>query len=310
MFIRKSKIPKLVARIKGGLGNQLFCYAAARSLAIRNNAELVIDNITGFVRDSEYRRGYRLDGFAINARLANRQEMFFPFERIRRGLVKARNRRLPFYQRSYIEQEFPDFDDRLLQFRLCSRVTTIDGLWQSQLYFTDIEEILRADLQIIPPEDEHNKYAAQLIKGNNVVGIHIRYFSYFGNLANVPLEYYRNALFEIKKRINNPYFVIFSDYPQAAKEVLDLPEKQTLLVDWNTGVRGELSDLWLMTKCQHFVISNSTFSWWGAWLGARNYKRLVLFPRCVPQEAIRWSWDYQGQMPISWIPILATNKVN
>ena len=90
-----SHTSKLIARIKGGLGNQLFCYAAARRLALVNNAELVIDDVTGFVRDRQYRRQYALDRFQIPARKATPAERMEPFERYRRGVAKfvARRRR-------------------------------------------------------------------------------------------------------------------------------------------------------------------------------------------------------------------------
>ena len=65
---------KIIARIKGGFGNQLFDYAAARRLALINNVELVIDDVTGFARDRQYRREYILDRFNISARKATPAE--------------------------------------------------------------------------------------------------------------------------------------------------------------------------------------------------------------------------------------------
>lgn len=86
--MNSSGMSKLIARIKGGLGNQLFCYAEARRLALVNNAELVIDDVTGFVRDRQYRRQYALARFHIPARKATPAERMEPFERYRRGLAK------------------------------------------------------------------------------------------------------------------------------------------------------------------------------------------------------------------------------
>ena len=80
---------RVIARIKGGLGNQLFCYAAARRLALVNNAELVIDDVTGFVRDHQYCRQYMLDRFQIPVRKATPSERLEPFERYRRGVHKV-----------------------------------------------------------------------------------------------------------------------------------------------------------------------------------------------------------------------------
>src|SRR6266853_438179 len=96
---------RVIARIKGGLGNQLFCYAAARRLALVNNAELVIDDVTGFVRDRQYRRRYALDHFHISVRKATPAERLEPLERYRRGLMKWLSRRKPLEERCYVEQE-------------------------------------------------------------------------------------------------------------------------------------------------------------------------------------------------------------
>ncbi len=80
------KATKLITRIKGGLGNQLFCYASARRLALVNNAELVIDDVSGFAYDKKYKRAYALDVFNIKARKAKPSERFLPLERIRRAI--------------------------------------------------------------------------------------------------------------------------------------------------------------------------------------------------------------------------------
>jgi hypothetical protein len=72
---------KIITRIKGGLGNQLFCYSASRRLALVNNAELIIDDVTGFVRDSKYGRKYMLHPFSLSARKAMPSERLEPFER-------------------------------------------------------------------------------------------------------------------------------------------------------------------------------------------------------------------------------------
>jgi len=107
-------LTKIISRIFGGLGNQLFCYAAARRLALVNNAELVIDNVSGFMHDTDYQRQYQLDHFSIPCRKATSVELLEPFPRIRRYLKRRLNQRRPFAQRSYLVQEGIDFDPRLL----------------------------------------------------------------------------------------------------------------------------------------------------------------------------------------------------
>jgi hypothetical protein len=93
---------KITPRIFGGLGNQLFCYAAARRLALVNNAELVLDDVSGFTYDDFYQRHYQLDHFSIPCRKATPAERLEPYHRVRRYLKRRWNQRKPFAQRAYL----------------------------------------------------------------------------------------------------------------------------------------------------------------------------------------------------------------
>jgi hypothetical protein len=297
----------LIARIKGGLGNQLFCYASARRLAYINNAELVLDSVSGFSRDKLYKRRYVLDSFSIPARLATPRERGEPFERLQRGFNKLISRFSRYEYQSYIQELSQEFDARLLRFKLQSKITTIDGLWQSYHYFSDIENIIRDDLKINLLPNERNLHAVNWIKNNNVIAIHIRWFGEKNSKFNLPIIYYKKAIEIVSKKINNPCFAIFSDNPSAALELFDIPRDKLLLVDWNAHDGGELIDLWLMSHCVHFIMANSTFSWWGCWLGGRMPNdRLVFFPRSKNPKIDEWTaaWDFKGQMPNMWKPII------
>jgi hypothetical protein len=287
-------------RIKGGLGNQLFCYAAARRLSLINNAELVIDDVTGFVRDHRYGRRYALDHFRISARKATPSERMEPFDRYRRGLAKAIARRQPFCHRRYVEQEGIDFDPRLLDFK-CNGTVYLDGYWQSEDYFKDIEQTIRTDLRIIPPEDAANRDMAQRIRGCNAVAVHVRWFDDPQMDAaghNVGKAYYVKAMREIAARTKEPHFFLFSDDPEAARRMVDLLQDQFTCVSHNRGDENAYADLWLMSQCRHFVIANSTFSWWGAWLAGHRDK-IVIAPGMV-QTGVS-SWGFDGLIPPEWV---------
>jgi Glycosyl transferase family 11 len=298
---------KLIARIKGGLGNQLFCYAAARRLALANDAELVIDDLSGFKRDHEYQRKYMLDKFDISARIATASERLEPIERIRRGILKKLEKRKPFEHRKYIEQEFSDFDARLLSVRLNGGVTYIDGLWQSELYFSDIESTIRKDLAIHPPTDSANLECARLLeRTGNTVAIHVRWFTSANseNPANASADYYNRALKLADRMLSNPYYVIFSDSPAIARQKIRVPTNRVSFVDHNSDEKAAIWDLWLMTRCSHFIIANSTFSWWAAWLSEAAPDKHVFFPRRSEKNGGGWAWDYHGQSPHSWHPVV------
>mgnify|MGYP005681454951 CR=1 FL=1 len=104
---------KVIPRIKGGIGNQLFIFSAARRLSIVNDAELVLDHLSGFERDFKYKRHYQLGHFNIASRLATRSERLLPFSRARRLLLRYQSSFKDFNDRIHLDQEGLDFDDRL-----------------------------------------------------------------------------------------------------------------------------------------------------------------------------------------------------
>lgn len=295
---------KVIARIKGGLGNQLFCYAAARRLALVNNAELVIDHLTGFARDRTYRRQYMLDHFNIHCRKATPWERMEPFERYRRGVTKLLASRLPFEQRTYIEQNEWGFDERVLNLKLNNGITYFDGLWQSELYFKDIESVIREELRIKPPEDNFNQAMAKKIASCDSVALHVRWFDALGTQSqthNVAADYYRQAISLVREKVIAPHFFLFSDNALAAVSKLGIGEKEVTVVCHNKGDEMAYADLWLMKQCKHFIVANSTFSWWGAWLGEPESQSTILAP--ARDHYSSSTWDYTSLVPSRWILI-------
>ncbi|MBU2623834.1 MAG: alpha-1,2-fucosyltransferase [Proteobacteria bacterium] len=294
---------KIIVRIKGGLGNQLFCYAAARRLSLVNDAELVIDDVTGFIRDRLYCRRYMLDCFNIPARKATKSERLEPFERYRRGVMKWLSRSKPFAEKRYLEQDGLDFDGRLLELKVKGPLY-IDGLWQSDGYFKDVEQTIREDLRIIPPTDGLNQRMAEKIRSSNAVALHVRWFDATESetsFHNVSGAYYQRAIAEIQRYVKKPHYFLFSDDPAAAKRLLDITDERVAYVDHNRGDENGCSDLWLMTQCRHFITANSTFSWWGAWLGGGN-NSIIIAPNIKLRGGIT-SWGFNGQIPERWIRI-------
>jgi len=293
---------KIITRIKGGLGNQLFCYAAARRLALVNDAELAIDSVTGFARDRQYDRQYALDHFHIPVRKATPAERLEPFERYRRAGMKWVSRRKPFVKRHYLEQEGRDFDGRLLALKVNGTIY-LDGLWQSEGYFKDVEQTIREDLRIIPPMDALNQRMAEEIRYSPAVAVHVRWFDAPDSTAtyNVSTDYYRRATALIEDKVESPRYFLFSDDPDAARARLALPEGRVTFVSHNRGDENGYADLWLMTQCQHFITANSTFSWWGAWL-AGGKEKIVVSPELEIRGKIT-AWNFSGQIPSNWLTI-------
>ena len=128
----------VIPRLFGGLGNQLFIYASARRLALKNQAELVIDDISGFINDYQYQRFYQLNHFNIPCRKATASERLEPFSRLHNKIRRHLNSLRAFEHRSYIQQEGIDFDPRLLSLQP-NPTLYLEGYWQSEGYFRTLK---------------------------------------------------------------------------------------------------------------------------------------------------------------------------
>jgi len=292
---------RVVARIKGGLGNQLFCYAAARRMALVNDAELIIDDVSGFTYDDKYRRRYQLDHFNIDSRkLATGERL----TRVGRYLRRAYNARLPFCQRSYIQQESADFDPRLLQIKPRGTVY-IEGYWQSEYYFKDVASTIREDLRITAPTDSLNLSIAQHIRGSSAIAVHVRFFDEPNVLGanNAPSNYYARAIERMESLVPDAHYFLFSDQPDAARTLIRLPNDRVTTVSHNKGDDNAYADLWLMAQCRHFIIANSTFSWWGAWLSNYSHKQVIAPGFKIQGKERVTSWGFSGLLPDEWIKV-------
>ena len=295
-------MPKIVTRIFGGLGNQLFCYAAARRLALSANAELVIDSISGFGRNDPYNRAYGLNHFNIPCRTANFIERLEPFSRARRYLKRRLNEHRPFEVRSYIQQEGREFDPRLIHLRPTGTLY-LEGYWQSDRYFSDVEDIIRTDLQVISLIDQKSLAVATQIRSKKAVAVHLRFFSNPGSeeTGNASQEYYVEAIRVMECIAPDSHYFVFSDRPADAQGRLTLPSQRTTFVTHNDTSNRAYADFWLMEQCQHFIIANSTFSWWAAWL-SNNIDKRVICPGFTI-TAGETAWNFDGQLPQDWIKI-------
>jgi len=273
----------VVSKIVGGIGNQLFCYAAARRLALKNDAPLWLD-VDFFRSDVNFGREYRLDCFELPPHRILRSRRLLPAKadlywwRLKRRLA-ARNL-LP-GRDCLIEAEPGVFEPRLLDFQV-RRATLLDGYWQDERYFADIAPVLRRDLTFRLDLDARQRELAARIESSNAVAVHSRRLHGItpsnpaGASDALDATYYLKAIEAARGRTTRPEFFCFGDDPRWLME--QWPRNLPVTLVHNPGPLGEMIDLWLMTKCRHFIIANSTFSWWGAWLGAAPEK-IVIAPR-------------------------------
>ena len=247
----------IIVKIIGGLGNQMFQYALGRSLAYRHNTELKLDI-------SDYQERYKLHRYGlhhlnIHASIASpnggKQRILLALLKIFRGNTA----------KSYLAEKKFSFDPSILS---CGDNVYFNGYWQSEKYFTNVQDIIREEFKIKTSPDQDNESMIKRIESTEAVAVHIRRGDYISNSktnsvhGSVSLEYYTKAAKIIMDAINTPTFFVFSDDPQWVKKNLKLPSL-TVYIDHN-GPEKNYEDLRLMSVCKHHIIANSTFSWWGA----------------------------------------------
>lgn len=266
----------IVVRLTGGLGNQLFQYAAGRGLAALHDADLVLDDYWySHTPTRDTPRTYELSHYPIKGRLATGWEALCC--RLHGGRV---TRRLPFLPRRWrhfsergfaYQPEFGSLPDGVY----------LDGYWQSYKYFANIVGHIRDELTPMSgPGEDDQRVIADMCSGVPV-SIHVRRGDYVNNPAAAQhgvcgLDYYRAAVKHICDRIPDPHFFVFSDDPGWTKANLHLPGLVSF-VGHNSAVSA-FQDMRLMSLCAHHIVANSSFSWWGAWLNP-EVKKIVICPR-------------------------------
>lgn len=285
----------IVVRLCGGLGNQLFQYAAGRRLAVARGVELVLD-LGWYERtpSSDTPRPYELGHYPIQARPATPGEALWC--RLHEGRLL---RRLPFLPRRWRHCREKGFEFDLLILDVPDG-TYLDGYWQSHHYFEDIAALIHAELTPVVPFGEQDEKVATLIAAGNAVSVHVRRGDYVTHQMAAQthglcsLDYYKAALAQVQSWVTQPHFFVFSDDPGWTREHLPLPGPATF-VDHN-GPAMAFQDLRLMALCDHQITANSSFSWWGAWLNKRPDKVVV-----TPRQWFAKQQNLASLTPDNWI---------
>lgn len=298
--------PKLVVRLFGGLGNQLFQYAAARRLSYVNGVPLYLDAISGFERDP-YRRSFSLNHFNIETGLAAPSECYAGnTRRCIRYLLRKWDARKDLEHRKFIRENGHAFVPELLNLKIHNKVY-LEGYWQCEKYFHDIQDVIRRELSLKTPVSKQVAVMSERIcQCPEPIGLHIRCNYYLNKdeeqqRKRLDMPYYEEAVAQIVRQTRAPHFFLFSDDPKWMSEnfiPMVLSGYDCTLVD--DQVQGkDFEILFLMTCCRWFILSFSTLSWWGAWLSLHEDKR-VFAPE--PTRLGRLcNWSFGRTVPENWI---------
>ena len=272
--MQRECLGRVISIAKGGIGNQLFIYSAGRSLAENLGYDHFIESEIGFIGDS-YKRNFLLSKFEIQSRvLLNHEKPFRNLRNPRHKLIRSFNKLLPMQLRGYIAENHGINPHKFQNFKTKRNQIILNGNWCDEDFFIQIKDILKKELTPPKVEDSENlKVLEQIKNSSNSAFIHVRRVRYKSKLK---MEYYLNAIQNLKSRVGKCNLFLFADDFDWAKEKfkghIDFTPVQH-------NKNNELADLWLMSQCKHAITANSTFSWWGAWLGKTKMEyRVIISP--------------------------------
>ncbi len=267
----------IIVKIYGGLGNQMFQYAAGKAVSMRLGTILKLD-IIPFEQYSL--REYRLSYFNVYDEIAKSFEVSTLSN-------KKLNRfeRLIFMVTSYPEpKDTHSIEPHYHYWDGIKKITDncyLDGYWQSEKYFKNIDDIIRKAFTL-KEESIHFNRMEKSICGTESVSVHIRRGDYINNAKTKLVHsvcsdnYYDKAINYLQLNKNNLYFYFFSDDPDWINKRYG-NKKNNIIVSGNKDLT-HADELILMTKCKHNIISNSSFSWWAAWLN-NNDSEIIIAPK-------------------------------
>ena len=283
----------ITVHMMGNIGNQLFIYAFARALQLEYKQPMLID-LKGLKR-GYYSANYKLDQFVLNDDIVYGIENLGLLSKLKYKITSNIYHLQHYYYRYKKHQMFhPASICKFWEERGCYYNTNHDyfeyghdshknkfvyGYFQCEKYFHEYEKQLREDLKVKTPMTDYEKEIIGKMQDENSVAISIRASKAFDNpkvtdnldLGFIDKDFYYHGMEEIAKRVKNPSFYIFADDMEIVKNEYQFPYPVTYVTppDSATGIR-------LMYSCKHFIITNSTFAWWGAYLGEHPEKIVVM----------------------------------
>lgn len=291
----------IIVNVIGGLGNQMFQYAAGRALSLKLDEPLGLD-ISGFASYGLH-QGYQLGrAFVCSPEIAStekvRELIGWRTNRLARRLLLRSGLRFLHGDHLVVEPHFHYWSgiDRI------SGALYLQGYWQSEKYFAGVTDVIRADFTFRQPLSAANAEVVGRIGQTAAVSLHVRRGDYASNPRTQAAhglcspEYYRAAVRYVVERVAAPEFFVFSDDIAWARDNLDIGFP-CHYIGHNRGAES-YNDMRLMNLCRHHILANSSFSWWGAWLNPRPDKIVV-----APGEWFANGNHVEDLFPTGWVTL-------
>ncbi len=310
----------ITLKLKAGLGNQMFQYAYARALAIKNKTGLFIDTSWySNISTKDTSRVFLLDKFNINATVLDTTSKS---ESVSTS-ASYMQRPLPKLWHKLMRKLFSK-SDYIYYYKLANLQdgSIVEGYWNTDKYFRNFKDVISKELTLKSPLSpaglsKKSWIDDQISQGKYLILIHVRRGDYATNPhANkfhglIDSKYYKQAVQRIASEYtyinrSNTTFVISTDDESWTKENVEgwinMNGFQTFWI--SDSQIPDYEEIHLMSLCHHYIIANSTFSWWPAWLSStakdKGLKKIVVAPRkWVSNPKI----DTRDVVPEEWIRI-------
>ena len=266
----------MIIRVTGGLGHQMFQYAFKKELNyLYPNYNIFLD--TSYYDSRKIHQGYELKKvFGIEDKIQKGLAEHDFLYKVQKKMANCAGTNLLTSKNIIMELKIGYYPKAM---RNREEKTYYDGYWQSEKYFTNVSDSMRQEFEFSPFTEEKNIDLLKILQSEECVSIHVRRGDYLSASQYVQLSntsYYQDALQVMQQHNSNLQFIILSDDVEWCARYLSCGPN-AIYVTWNKGEKS-YRDMQIMSLCQHNIIANSSFSWWGAWLN-KNPNKMVIAPK-------------------------------
>jgi hypothetical protein len=284
---------KIYLYLCGGLGNQLFQYAAAKNLSLKNEAKIILDigssyniinHITTCVREKKFKPilKFSLQKNKLKNTEFKKYIFFFLIYRIFKKIFIFKRLFYNFYTSTLInEMILKSFEGKIKDFKIKNKLYLF-GYFQSENYFYDNKKKIIEELMPTTPKDIKFLNVQKRVNIENAICVGLRFYeelndnlkNKIGGLTN--FDFYKIAITKLIKNIKSPEFFIFSTKKKNVEKLLlafnEINKYKINIITEDEGYKGDMNNLWLMSMFKNYIISNSSLYWWAAYFSQNRFE--------------------------------------
>ena len=305
----------LIIRISNGLGNQLFMYASAYAMSKELGRKLLIDNESSFYSTKNI-SDYLLNNFNITSEIASDNKKFKSLYGYlkRKFLLKTdlfRRNKLFYIEKKNIDKITNYNDD--FKNKFFDNNMYVEGYFESEKYFLNYKKSLANEFKFKNPNIYQNNLHFDNISKSNSVALCIRQNRFIEGINNnnevnrkkswnytlEQIEYINKSVQIIKSKISNTKFFLWSnDFQNLESNFFNFDYQNINLNNVNDSIDKSILGLYLLTNCKHYVVTGSSFNWWGAWLSTNQNKIIIR-----PSYFKNFKFNNEDLWPENWLSV-------